>query len=90
MKRLGLVFVSIGFLLVVFNASAGDLEKKLFDAAYNGNVNEVTKLLDSGADINLRTGTAGVTPLMVAAQNGHLSVVKVLIAPALIHVDAKQ
>ncbi len=79
MKRLIFVFVSIGSLLVVFSASAGDLEKKLFYAAYNGNVNEVTKLLDNGADINLRTGTAGVTPLMVATQNGHLSAAKVLI-----------
>ena len=56
----------------------GDNDYNMVLAAEKGDEKGVLKFLNMGADINARTGN-GVTPLMYASQNGHLTVVKMLI-----------
>jgi FOG: Ankyrin repeat len=52
---------------------------KLFEAAENGYLNEVKRLvIDWGVDPNVRE-RHGVTPLHYAARNGHLDVVEFLL-----------
>ena len=55
------------------------MNKNLYEEASNGNC-QTQKLLQ-GADVNVidATGSKGWTPLMVAAQKGHLGVAKLLI-----------
>jgi ankyrin repeat protein len=53
--------------------------KKLIEAANSGNTAEVTKLIEAGANINLKDNT-GATPLFRASSNGHLDTIKVLIS----------
>ncbi|KAJ8878078.1 hypothetical protein PR048_022542 [Dryococelus australis] len=50
----------------------------LFGTSLTGLVNIVNLLVSQGADVNMRDYT-GYTPLMVAAQRGHLDVVKALV-----------
>ncbi|XP_077869063.1 uncharacterized protein LOC102801213 [Saccoglossus kowalevskii] len=49
----------------------------LFECAANGNANRLYCTLEDGDDVNPITG-AGDWPLMVAAENGHLEVIKML------------
>ena len=52
---------------------------KLFEAAENGYLNEVKRLvIDWGVDPNVRE-RHGITPLHYAARNGHLEVVEFLL-----------
>ena len=51
-----------------------ELNKRLIDASRKGDVDEVNRLLEKGADINNYRGTA----LMVASYRGHIEVVKIL------------
>jgi ankyrin repeat protein len=51
----------------------------LYIASLKGNLNSVTYLLEKGADKNKAT-TAGVTPIFIASQIGHLEIVKALVA----------
>ena len=55
----------------------GDLETKLFEAADSGAETQVIDLVKRGAEINARN-QKGTTPLMMAAANGHLEIVKAL------------
>lgn len=48
-------------------------------AAFNGHVGAIEILLNSGADINARERTGGVTALCLAASEGHPNAVKVLL-----------
>lgn len=66
--------IIIGFSGIV---SAG-INEDLLDAAYDGDLVEVKKLLNEGADINTKSED-GFTPLMNAARNGDIEVVKFLI-----------
>jgi ankyrin repeat protein len=54
------------------------LNDLLFEAADKGNTDDVLKQLLKGADVNSKT-YEGITPLMYAAQNGHLEVAEILI-----------
>ena len=51
----------------------------LYDAIVDGIV-DVEKYLDAGIDVNEALTSDGATPLLLAAQNGHLDVVRKLIA----------
>jgi outer membrane protein assembly factor BamB len=51
----------------------------LWDAARQGEVARIGALLDQGADVNAKT-RYGVTPLIFAADNGHLEAVKLLVS----------
>ena len=55
------------------------MSRTLIDECKDGNINEVYKMIDDGADVNITTNN-GNTPLHIASQNGHLQVVEVLIA----------
>ncbi|RSN72520.1 ankyrin repeat domain-containing protein [Candidatus Methanodesulfokora washburnensis] len=56
----------------------GFLSEKLTGAAFRGDLKEVKRLLDGGADVNAR-GEDGYTPLHGATCWGHLDVVKFLV-----------
>ena len=49
----------------------------LFTAAQDGKKHIVQVLLDSGADVECGKPATGLTPLCVAAANGHASVIEV-------------
>jgi ankyrin repeat protein len=53
--------------------------EQLRNAAYNGNLGEVQRLLQNGADINARLGYYNSTALIVAAVNGRFEIVKYLV-----------
>jgi beta-lactamase regulating signal transducer with metallopeptidase domain len=54
------------------------LNRALLDASEAGDVGEMTKLLDSGADVNAAFKGDG-SPLIVAARRGHTAAVKLLL-----------
>lgn len=56
--------------------------QQLLDAAESGDLATVTKLLDTGADINTQDGWSG-TPMMYAAANGHTDIVALLLTRGL-------
>ena len=53
--------------------------KELIDAAERGDLKNVRKCISGGADVNVQNAQ-NTTALMLAAQNGHVNVVDVLIA----------
>ena len=53
-------------------------DRQLFNAAAWGNLAEVQKLLEQGADKD-KANEIGTTPLLIAAENGHLAVVRYLV-----------
>lgn len=55
------------------------MNSSLLNAAKEGNVNEVKKALDNGADVN-HVSEKGSTALMLASMGGHLGVVELLIS----------
>ncbi len=57
----------------------GDHNFNLLIAAHKGYDQEVLRLLDKGANINYYSYYDGITPLMYASSNGHLSIVKILL-----------
>lgn len=65
------------------------LAKKLADAACNGRVKEVAKLLKENANVNWAGHPMNQTPLFLAAANGHGDVCKILLAAGA-KTDAKQ
>jgi ankyrin repeat protein len=56
-----------------------DLMPPLMRAAGDGRIDEVRKLLQSGADANEKLDGLGITALMVAAGRGDLEIVKLLL-----------
>jgi hypothetical protein len=54
------------------------LSRALLEAAESGNVDDVTKLLDAGADVNATIDGDG-SPLIVAAREGHKAAVQLLL-----------
>ena len=55
-----------------------ELGVKLFNASLDGEAAEVARLLDLNAPVNFRAGQDQFTPLMAAAQEGHIEVVTLL------------
>ena len=68
-----LIFALMAFLPSVASAAP------LHDASAKGDVAEVKRLLSAGTNVNARDEYGG-TPLNKAIHNGHLEVVKILIA----------
>jgi len=67
-----------------------DANNLLYAAAQDGHLDEVTKLIAAGADVNARADKYGRTPLYAATRNGHLDVVtKLIAAGANVNVGAK-
>jgi len=58
--------------------SGGDW-KALYDAAENGDLDEVRRWLDAGVDPNYQHPEYGTTPLIGAAEKGQLGAVKLLV-----------
>ena len=56
------------------------LAEPLHDAAQSGDVAEVERLIDQGADIGSTNHRQNLTPLFLAAAHGHMAVVERLIA----------
>ena len=65
-------------LLLALPAAAWDLSQDLLDAARKGDLAGVTAALENKADIESKT-RYGQTPLFLAAMNGHVEVVQLLI-----------
>lgn len=60
-------------------ASAGGNWKALYEAAKTGDKAEVVYWLGCGTDPNVQHVEFGSTPLIAAAENGHLSAVQALV-----------
>jgi ankyrin repeat protein len=56
-----------------------DLNRQLVEAAKTGDVGQVRRLIDAGADVNA-PAEHGLRPLLVAAHHRHLDVVRALLA----------
>lgn len=57
-----------------------DNEQKLINAAYDGNLDEVKRLVGLGIDVNTRNEFDDRTPLHEAACNGHTDICEFLLA----------
>lgn len=63
---------------IKFDAIRGLVESEaLYNAAANGEIDAITKLIDNGCNVNLKF--RGMTPLAIAAKNGHTNIVLTLI-----------
>ncbi len=71
-----ILFLILAIVSPVF--AAADDTGTLIDAASHGDIKRVRSLLAGGADVNAKD-TDGVTALMMAAQDGHTDIVKVLL-----------
>ena len=56
-----------------------DPNLELLLASSEGDTAKVIKWIEKGADVNCKSSYEGVTPLMYAAQNGHLETVRILL-----------
>ena len=61
------------------NYTDKDGRTSLFTSASEGHVPMLEKLIDTGSNINLRKTTDGTSPLLIASQRGHFTVVEQLI-----------
>ena len=57
----------------------GDMEMNLHDAAQNGDVVDVRRLVAAGADVDEQRGEARSMPLHWASENGAVETVQVLV-----------
>jgi ankyrin repeat protein len=78
LDRRSLWSVAIWFIVIAGTASAGDVEV-LYKAAGAGDSAQVSALLDSGTDVNARTGS-GSYALNNAAVENNIDVIKILLA----------
>jgi len=70
-----LYFILLAFYLILFPIT---YSHRLLNAAENGDLATVTKLLDKGANLYAKDGWSG-TPIKYAAVNGHTDIVALLI-----------
>lgn len=63
----------------MLTANEGSAESTLHDAAWRGDLKEVTRLIETGADVNWRD-SIGETALFGAAAWGHVEVVRYLLS----------
>ena len=57
----------------------GDMATGLHDAVVSGDVAEMRRLVAAGADVEEQRGVFGRRPLHVAAHNGHVETMRVLV-----------
>lgn len=55
------------------------MSDELLQQVENGNIDNVRRLLDDGADPNYLVASDGDTPLRLAAQGGHIEIIKLLL-----------
>jgi ankyrin repeat protein len=78
-RRLSIAHGAAGLCSLAFTVVLiGCYANPLIEAAREGNVSEVTRLLDSGADVNA-VDSEGWSPLIAASWAGHLKVVRILL-----------
>ena len=75
-KQVALIVALIG---VFGSISAKSLDEQLYDAARKGQTAQVQQLIQKGANVNVTHGAVQSTPLIVAAFNLHLDVVRELL-----------
>lgn len=83
MRRYILVTVLLLSSLITFSqnkAEKDSLNYALMDAAWAGKQDSVLLLIKEGANVDARNDYSQETPLMYAAQQGHMDVVKILLA----------
>lgn len=73
-----LFLLAIAVIWFVYTLRIAYGNMKLLDYAATGDVYRVRELLRTRADINAHD-PAGKTPLMMASQNGHIQIVKLLL-----------
>ena len=66
-------------MLVPLSVMAGEKEDRLIEAARDGKLNGVKKMIAAGADVNARDNE-GFTGLIYASGEGHTKILKALIA----------
>lgn len=59
--------------------AADDLTTPLWQAAWRGQIELVSLLVDHGAELNHAKKNTGSTPLYIASQEGNAEVVKILL-----------
>ena len=86
MKKVFLVLLSVVLAMQISIAHEGDKKHAEYTAPYplihaasHGDNAEVKRLLDTGADVNA-VNKDGFTALMMAAEESHAEIVKILIA----------
>lgn len=55
------------------------IDEQLFDAVLQGKAEEVNKLIEAGANINLLNDEVGESPIHVATEKGNVDILKILI-----------
>jgi ankyrin repeat protein len=81
MRVLSLVLFASLSASATFAQNQSQLNDALWHAASNGDLNEVERLVNVGANVNYEnSATFGSTPLMVAAGNGYLNIVDYLVS----------
>lgn len=88
MKKIYIILSIIPFSLLFQDISClNKNEKKLLDAAENGDIELIKSLVSQGVNINIQNNW-GYTPLHLAARNGHIELVKFLTQNPEININA--
>ena len=73
------VFIFLSFIILSITSLNGCATPSLIKAAYYGDVNTITKLIEEGQDVNLQGGSWHETALSAASRQGHMESVKILL-----------
>ena len=77
MKKISIAAIIVSIAFLAISGCKGAYEGALADAARVGDVKEVEKYIDKGADVNARW--FGRTPIQVAADEGKTEVIELLL-----------